>query len=294
MKILIVEDDRASQTYLNDTIEAEGHEVNTAENGQAGLIVFDQFKPDLILSDIRMPVMDGLEMLEEIRHQHKDTIIVMITAYGSEEFAIKSLRLGANNYLKKPVRHSDLLPLIRKYNEIIENRTTGHEIHGMVVRKEFTMTFDNNLERLPKIVDHLVLETRDLFEEDERMGIHLGLTELLMNAVEHGNLGITYDDKSHAMESETLYDLYEERQSDPVLAKRKVTVEFAQNATRCEWMISDEGKGFDWQSLKNPLENVNVLETHGRGIFITRFQFDELEHIGKGNVVRIKKVISYD
>ncbi|MGK0291309.1 MAG: DNA-binding response OmpR family regulator [bacterium] len=293
MKILIVEDDHALQTYLNDSMEAEGHEVKTAENGQVGLNIFEQFKPDLIISDIQMPVMDGLKMLEIIRHQHKDPIIIMVTAYGSEEFARKALHLGANNYLNKPIRHIELLPIIRKYNEVVENRLIENESFETAHQKLFTVEFDNDFEKLPTIVNQLIQEAKTLFEKDQYLEVKIGLMELLMNAVEHGNLGITYDEKSYALESETLYDLYEERQSDAVFSKRKVVVDYHQNETSCQWIISDEGNGFDLKTVPDPLDpNSNPLKFHGRGIFLSKFQFDEMEYNDKGNVVRVKKNIS--
>lgn len=291
MKVLIVEDDAALQNYLKDTMEMEGYETRIAGNGSLGFQIYKKFKPDLVISDIQMPEMNGLELLETIRREQTDSIVIIITAYGSEEYAMQALRLGANNYLKKPVRHTDLLPLLRKYRSIIENRTIGREIIGMIIRRELTMKFDNRIDLIPKIVNHLVLETGDIFVEQEHLGISLGLFELLINAVEHGNLEITYEEKKAALESGTLLSLYTKRQSAPALEERKVTVDFRLDHSGCEWMISDEGKGFDWKSVQNPVDQANLLQLHGRGIFITRFQFDELEYSGKGNVVRAKKLV---
>lgn len=135
MKVLIVEDDPASRKYLLDTVVTEGHDTRASENGEIGLKVYNEFKPDLVLSDIQMPVMDGLKLLEAIREQSNDVIVVIITAFGTEEYAMKALRLGATNYMPKPVRHGELLPLLRKYNSVIENRTVETEILGMIVQR---------------------------------------------------------------------------------------------------------------------------------------------------------------
>lgn len=82
-----------------------------------GLQRYDAFQPDLVLCDVQMPVMDGLEFLVALRKQSKTVVVVMMTAFGCEEYAVKALRAGANDYLKKPIRHSDLLPLLKKYAE---------------------------------------------------------------------------------------------------------------------------------------------------------------------------------
>ena len=69
----------------------------------------------------------------------------------------------------------------------------------------------------------------------------------------------------------------------------KVTVDFTMDAEACEWVISDEGDGFDWRSVQNPIEDEDLFKAHGRGIFLARFQFDELEYLGNGNTVRVNK-----
>lgn len=112
-----MEDDPALRSYLVDTIEAAGYEVCGAENGRAGLQRYEEFCPNLVLCDVRMPGMDGLEFLTTLRQRGENVFVVMMTAYGCEEYAVRSLRAGANDYLNKPVRHSELLPLLKKYAE---------------------------------------------------------------------------------------------------------------------------------------------------------------------------------
>jgi len=289
---LIVEDDPASLIYLNDSAVSLGHETQTSTDGALGLETFKNFKPDLVLSDIKMPNMDGMQLLKAIKELDAGVIFVMLTAFGSEEYAIKALHLGANNYLHKPIRHTTLIPLLQKYENVIKDRTIESDILGMIIRREFIMKFDNRIDLVPKIVDFLILETGIALKPENKLSIRLGLFELLVNAIEHGNLDITYQEKTEALEKESnqLNLLYNERLSNPLLYQKKVTVEFKMDKTYCEWIISDEGKGFKWQEvLSDDIEGQNLL-THGRGIFLSRLQFDELEYIGRGNVIRVKKL----
>lgn len=290
MKILIVEDDASSLLYLCETCKSQGYDVRTAENGKTGFDAFREFAPDLVLSDIKMPVMDGLEMLEQIRRQNSDVIVVMTTAFGLEEYTIKALRLKANDYLRKPVRHEQLLPLLRKYAAVVSNRTIEQEIVGMIEFRQFRMTFDNRLSLVNRIVDRLVQETGAALPHKQRLGVHLGLVEILSNAIEHGNLGISYEEKTQALESEAgLERLYQERALDPRRGNRRVTVEFSMTPDAAEWIISDQGEGFDWRTMPDPLADENLLEAHGRGILLARMQFNEFEFRGSGNTVRLKK-----
>ena len=290
MKVLILEDDTATRDYMVDSVEVQGYEVQSAVNGEEGLQKYESFKPDLIVTDIQMPKMDGLKMLEAIRRVDSDVIVVVATAFGSEEYAIDALRLRANNYLRKPVRHVELLPLLSKYEGTVNENSLKKEILGMTLRREFLMNFENNLNLVPKIADYLIQETGSALNGQERLGILLGLTELLANSIEHGNLEIGGEDKATALANNTYDQLLADRMANPKFVSRKVSLSFVLNDDGCEWVITDEGPGFDWESLTNPLDGENILGFSGRGIFVSRFQFDKLEYNDKGNQVTITKM----
>ncbi len=293
MKILIVEDDLASREYLKNAIEIEGHEYRAAENGKEGLEFFTEFKPDLVLCDIQMPVMDGLELLEAIRTKKANSIFIMITAFSTEDYAVKAFHLGANNYLKKPVRQADLLELLQKYDAIIKNRKAIiPKVPGTLLHREFVLEFPTHTDMIPKVVDYLIQETGNIFSSDERISIELGLVELLTNSLEHGNLEISFQEKSQALQDAKLEQLYEDRLNDPTFFGRKISVQFRMNRKECEWLITDEGKGFDWKSLQSDIQEERLFDLNGRGVFICQFLFDEIDYLGNGNQVRIKKAAS--
>ncbi len=292
MKILIVEDDNFSREYLQNLLRLERYEFYSAKNGMEGLEIFEKERPDLILSDIQMPIMDGLELLEAVRGQKSDTIFIVVTAFGSEEYAIKALRLGANNYLKKPIIRADLVALLKKYKFTIESKQLTSKKYGKVIRREFSVIFPSTMNLIQQFVDQLVSEVEHLFQDSEQTNIELGLVELITNSIEHGNMEISYSEKSKSLQDNTLHILYEAKQHDPVISNRVVTVNFKMDSEGCEWTISDEGKGFDWQNVPNPVKGDNILELHGRGIFICRFLFDSIEYFGKGNQVRVKKLFT--
>jgi YesN/AraC family two-component response regulator len=289
MKVLIVEDDQAVRRYLCEVAATEGHEVASAGNGREGVTRCKEHEPDLIISDIEMPELNGLDMLERIRRFDNESIAVMITGHGSEEYAIKAIQRGAHNYLKKPISYTELAELLQKYQSVVKNRTAFGQIPGRTIRREFTMVFENCLETVDKVVDHLVGQAADRLGRNDRLGIHLGLLELLVNSMEHGNLEITYEEKAKALSQSGLQKLRDQRRNNLQLASRRVTVDFKSDETGCEWTISDEGKGFDWKSVPNPLAGNNLISHNGRGIVISRRHFDEFEYIGAGNVVRAKK-----
>lgn len=291
MKILVVEDDDVTRSLMTMMVKKQGYDTLAAPDGLEGLKAFKTFQPDVVLADIQMPNMDGLEMLEKIRKIDSNALVIMNSTLDSPEYTLKALRLKANDYLVKPVLEKDLIALLSKYSGILENRTRTRAVYGLIYRRELGMQIFNQLDQVDKIVDRLMLETEHAIPAQDRLGIHLGLVEMLVNAIEHGNLQITYDEKSQALEGDSndWNQLVESRLQNPLFKDRTVNLEFSMNKERCEWLITDQGLGFDWNDLPDPNDPENLLASHGRGIMLTRLQFDECAYLGSGNQVRLVK-----
>lgn len=292
IKVLIVEDDPASLNYLEIILGKEGLQYKTATNGEEGLEIFKEYKPHIVLSDINMANMNGIELLAAIKKIQPQTIVIMLTAYNSEDFVIEAMRYGANNYLKKPIFRDSIIGLLRKYKNIILSRNTHSKIQSFVKKHSFTMEIGNDMDILPYIINHLIESVELVFKEDECMGIRLGLDEIVINAIEHGNLNITYVEKTQAIKNNTLEKLHESRRNAPENIQKKVTIQFEMNDTFCEWIIKDQGKGFNPSLIPNPILTESTESLHGRGIFITQFQFDEMEYTENGTMVRLRKKIT--
>ncbi|GAB6144465.1 sigma-54-dependent transcriptional regulator [Desulfocicer niacini] len=112
--ILIVDDEEAMRESLSAWLMREGYRIKTAGSGRDALDCLEKHSCELVLVDMRMPGMDGLELLEEIKTAHPGTMVVMITAYGSIESAIKAMKQGASDYLLKPFDPEQLILLIEK------------------------------------------------------------------------------------------------------------------------------------------------------------------------------------
>jgi CheY-like chemotaxis protein len=290
MKVLIVDDDDNSRELLKGLVEEQGYPAVVAPDGQRGLESFRSVRPDIVFSDVRMPKMNGLELLEAIRQEDQSAIVILVTGFGCEDYAIQALRSGANDYIHKPIFDTDFVPLMRKLAGLVENRSTEREVRAMFAHRTFTLEIDNTLERVPVIAEQLLEETGRAIPQDQRDGVRMGLIELLMNAIEHGNLGITYEQKGAALrQHDGLARLTGIRLDQPDLAARRVTVYCRIDAETCEWVITDEGAGFDWESVPEATEGEAIYASHGRGILLCRLYFDSVEYQGLGNVVRLVK-----
>lgn len=106
--ILLVDDETIVRETLCAYLQACGHRVAEAEDGREALARLTEKPVDIILADVRMPVMDGLALLEQVRETHPDLPVVMMTGHGDAEMETKAQELGASGFLVKPIRLRDL------------------------------------------------------------------------------------------------------------------------------------------------------------------------------------------
>ena len=122
-KILVIDDEKLIRWTLEQHLVREGYEVTTAESAEKGLELIADDMPDLILLDNRLPGMTGLEMLEKINVQERGLMVIMITAYGMVETAVKAMKYGAYDYISKPFNLEEITFVIRKALEAGSLRT---------------------------------------------------------------------------------------------------------------------------------------------------------------------------
>lgn len=114
MKILVVDDEAGARELFQSILTDEGYEVALAVNGEEALALFRNGAFDLVVTDIKMPVMDGLQLLQEIRNTGSKIDVIMVTAYGEVESYLKAMSLGAAEYINKPIRIKELKRIVNK------------------------------------------------------------------------------------------------------------------------------------------------------------------------------------
>lgn len=100
IKVLLVEDDKMARKRLKRVIEKEGYEVIAAQDGLEGLELFKSERPDVVITDVKMPKIDGIEVMHRIKEMSKTTEVILITGHGDIDMAIVALRDGALDYIK--------------------------------------------------------------------------------------------------------------------------------------------------------------------------------------------------
>lgn len=113
-KILVIDDEPIVRTSCVRSLSPEGYEVKSASSGREGLELLENEPVDLVLLDLKMPDMDGIEVLKIIKNRWPETKIIMITGYSTVETAVKTLKLGAFSYLEKPFTPDTLLETVKE------------------------------------------------------------------------------------------------------------------------------------------------------------------------------------
>ena len=232
-----------------------------------------------------MPEMDGIEALEKIKANPNLNMIpvIMQTSMNAHNEVIEGLRAGAHYYLTKPVEKEQLLAIVEtavsdyhRYKSLKNESIKKQDTIQLIDKCRFQL---RTLEEARGVVSLLA----SICPHSQRFT--LGLSELVTNAIEHGNLGITYDEKTSLLNDGMWEDEVNRRLALPVNSAKHVTVTFEKEEDELLFIIHDEGQGFNWQDYIN-ITPERAFHNHGRGIAMAcMYSFDLLEYKGKGNVV---------
>lgn len=291
MRVLVITAEPKTCNQIRDLVSEAGHDVLAEAGVILGVEASVEFRPDVALVDLALPETSGISVLKNLRNINPGVIVILLCDPHHQKFAVKGVSLGANNYLTKPVESGELEDILEKYDQVLDQGVRGEEIRDQLRNVTYRFEVENRMELLPKMVHFMLSKVGERIGEDHALSVELGLNELLVNAVEHGNLGIGSQEKRQALEQgrTVYYELIEARKQEAVFAARRVRIEMTDTSRYVEWMIEDEGGGFDWDAVPDPTQAGAKLMAHGRGIFLSKMAFDEMEYLGNGNRVRIRK-----
>ncbi len=139
-KILIVEDEKSMREVLRMLLEGEHYGVTTAADGLEGLSCIEKDIYDLVISDMKMPKADGLAVLRKAKELSPETIVIMITAFGTTETAIEAMKLGAYDYISKPFNIDEIRLIVRK---ALEKKRLSEEVTLLREQVESTYSLEN-------------------------------------------------------------------------------------------------------------------------------------------------------
>jgi len=286
--LLIVDDEPFNLDILQEHLEDEDYAVVRAEDGPEALKILDENTVTFsaVLLDRMMPHMDGLEVLKKIKESelHKRLPVIIQTAAATDKDVMEGIEAGAFYYLTKPFEPELMLTIVssaitdsENLQATLESSAGEDSLFPMVksIELEFKTISD---------AQSVAGRVSNLYPEPDK--VLLGLTELVINAVEHGNLAISYEEKSELLNSNTWHDEITRRLKAEEFRDRVATLQLEKSANEIVVTVKDMGSGFDWKNFID-MNTDRVYDSHGRGIAMaSMISFDSMEYQGCGNVVR--------
>ncbi len=285
--ILIVDDEPINLDIVCAHLENDAYEIVTADNGEEAwsLLETDPARFDAIILDRMMPGMDGMEVLANIKaHEALEQVpVVMQTAKAENRDIVDGLKAGAYYYLTKPYDGNLLKTIVRSavndslhMKSLRESLREGRRIFDLMTFGRFRIRNLRECNLVASQVAHLCPQPHRVVT---------GISELLINALEHGNLKIGYEEKSSLMRRGMWQIEVERRLNSEAHQDGYIELEFQVADDTVQIRIRDQGQGFDWTPYMD-FDPGRAFDPHGRGIAVARLSsFDDLEYVGDGNEV---------
>lgn len=289
LSALVVDDSLVDQRVAGHALEKRlDVTVAYANDGHEALRSIEQRMPDVVITDLQMPEMDGLELVEAIRSQYPKLPVIIMTALGSEELAAAALRSGANSYVPKRHLVQDLARVVKRQFTLasLDQERPAPECL-QEVRTQFIL--DNDCSRIAPFVQYLKddLVRIGIFCETTIMHVGVALEEAVTNAIHHGNLDLG----SELRDTDALAfaALLDERSQQPPYCDRRVCVVAELSRSEARYVVRDDGEGFDTSKLPDLTDPAHLEQSRRRGLVLIHAFMDKVFHNDVGNEITMIK-----
>lgn len=285
--ILVVDDSAVDRRLVGAILgKVEDWTVSYAENGRQALELIESSQINVVVTDLQMPEMDGLELVKAMASGHPAIPIVLVTSNGNERIAIEALKAGASSYSPKQALKEDLVSTVRTVLALaIEQERKERVLKRRVVHSEH-FELENDPSLIGPLVEYLQMQLVD-WDESDRLRIGIALDETLVNAMYHGNLEVGSDLRQD--DEREYYRAIETRAKLEPYNQRMLRVQAEYGVDWMRVTVEDEGPGFDPTTLPDPTDPENLDRVSGRGLLLIRTFMDEVTFGERGNRISLYK-----
>ncbi|MDG3005466.1 response regulator [Paludisphaera mucosa] len=286
--VLIVDDSPVDRRLVAAIVARNpGLRPVVANDGGEALEMIAGSKPSVVVTDIQMPGIDGLELVKAIRRVHPDLPVILMTAYGSEDVAFQALRAGATHYVPKKSLATELAGTIDAVLAAAARGDRGSQLLRCVERSVTSWRLANDGPLIAALIASLQEELAGMGVCDggvrTRVGVALG--EALANAMFHGNLEVSSDLRQE--DERIFHALADARRETSPYRDRRIDVSAEIDRDSATFRIRDEGPGFDTSGLDAPFDPESLTRIGGRGMILIRAFVDEVRHNASGNEITL-------
>lgn len=290
-KVLVIEDEPICAALIEAVLSTEGHQLTIAEDCETAwqMLQTDNQSFEAILLDRHLPDMDGLDFLQKLKSvaSLKNIPVIMETADADAVSIRQGLAAGAYYYLIKPLERDLLLSIVSAaISECRNEKLLQAAVHqqGLCLCNGFLQQGVFHYRTLEE-AKQLAQSLSKVCPIPERVVV--GLQELMINAVEHGNLGVSYAEKTRLILENNWQEEIQRRLALPEFQHKFVEVRFERHAEQVTFTIQDQGRGFEWNKYLE-FDPERIFDPHGRGIALAKMtSFDSLTYLGNGNIVQV-------
>ncbi len=288
--ILVVDDSPTQLRQIQFLLEREGFVVQSAEDGVQAIAAIENNMPMLVVTDLQMPEMNGLELVASVNQTIPSLPVILTTSKGNEKIASQALKAGAASYVPKRELNETLIPVLQQVMAVNKAAKAVPDVAQNAVESTITLEVTNDEGQIPDIISRLELPMveLDLFDEGERMQIAMALDEALLNAMIHGNLEVSSELRQND-DGAPYVNMIAQRKEETPYKDRKVTIKLEATNEQITFTIRDDGPGFDAAALRDPTDPENIERAGGRGLLLINAFMDEVSHNEVGNEIRMTK-----
>ncbi|ULA68933.1 MAG: Putative Response regulator with ATPase domain [Nitrospira sp.] len=283
--MLVVDPCAEIWALVMEQAKLRGLSVITAPDPHVAVAMIDMAVPDVLMTDLFLPDLGGLELIREIRKRSSRTVVLATGESGQARTILDVVRAGGNDYLQKPVPAEELGLALDRALYLIPS--TIENVPG-IQQLDYRLVLGTNPNHVEDCVTWLIQQTALTLPDTQRLHLRTTLIELIVNAVEHGSLEILYQEKHEALNTDRFETLIAERRRHPRFAKRRVVVQasYDKDRRRLRYAITDEGKGFAWNRYLTTTEQpCDSRDANGRGVFLAKAFFPDLNYNERGTEV---------
>ena len=293
--VLVVDDAAVDRKLVGGLLGREPSlKIEFAASGDEALAALETARPQIVVTDLVMPGMSGLDLVARIVAEHPEIPVILMTGKGSEEIAVRALKAGAASYVPKSALHQHLLATVEDVLDMVRQRHTQERLMGTLKQGEFQFALGNDASLIPSLINYVqsLVCSVGLCGEADVIRVCIALEEALRNAMYHGNLELTSEQREG--DPVKYQELVEDRNARDPFAGRVLTVTVHVTPTSGRFTIRDQGPGFDPRKLPDPTDPENLEKVSGRGLLLMRTFMDEVTFNESGNQVTMVKRLPID
>jgi anti-anti-sigma factor len=293
--ILVVDDSEVDRCLVGGLLAANpDYRIAYATSGRDALTQMCHSLPDLVVSDLVMPEVDGLELVAEVRHSYPLVPVILLTAHGNEAIAFEALERGAASYVPKAQQAERLTETVDHVVARVHALRSRHRLQECPANLECTFYLGNDPALICPTVDLVQHNLSALGTGDamDQVRIGIALEEALYNGLYHGNLEITAEELSAARASSSstaVRDLLHERQRKQELRDRHIVLDVHITSHAARFVVRDDGQGFDREKISRAAKSC-FEDGWNRGTLLMCTLMDEVVYNPTGNQVTMIKV----